>query len=307
MNSIFRKTLIASSLSVILSTAAIAEDDYKTTIDGTTADEKQLNSQQDNSSKYRSESNQNYQETIDGKKAPCNDDMKDHNQSKNQDMDKGDAEDRPLTEHQGNVTNQNSDTSENYKSQNRDMEQRDAEDRPVTKHQDSVTEEEEEEEEVMPGANDEQDNGTEIEYSDDSKQMDSSEDTEMNIQMEEATDSSSEDNAITSPASNLYSMSADELIGMNVVANDDEEIGYVSNIVLSPDQSEVHAVITVGSILGMGGRDILASLDELTQVNDELRIDANKDDIAAMSDYGSEDFIELEGDAALSTAIRVKE
>ncbi len=113
----------------------------------------------------------------------------------------------------------------NGMSNKHDMENHGLDNRPLTKHQDNVIEEEEEEEEVMPRANDEQDNGTEIEWSDDSKKMDSSEDTEMNIQMKEATDSGSKDNAITSPASNLYSMSADELIGMDVVANDDEEIG----------------------------------------------------------------------------------
>jgi len=66
MNSIFRKTLIASSLSIILSTAAVAEDDYKSTIDGTSADEMRLNNQEDNSSNGSSDSNNDYQETIDG-------------------------------------------------------------------------------------------------------------------------------------------------------------------------------------------------------------------------------------------------
>ncbi len=306
MNSIFRKTLIATALSTILSTAAIAEEDYQETIDSDTAGQSRHDSQQDNSSNSRTDSNQNYSETIDGKKAPCDDDMKSHNQSKNQDMDKKDAKDRPLTDHQGNVTDQDSDMRATNKSENRDMDQRDAEDRPLTNHQNNVTEEEEEEEEVMPRVNNESDNETEIDYSDDTKKMDHSDDTEMNIQMEEASDSHNKDNAITSPASNLYSMSADELMGMTVVANDDEEIGYVSNIVLSPDQSEVHAVISVGSILGMGGRDVLASLDELTLVNDELHIKADESDIEAMNDYGSDDFVELEGDAALSTAIRVK-
>lgn len=298
MNSIFRKTLIASSLSIILSTAAVAEDDYKSTIDGTSADEKGLNNQQDNSSNNRSDSNQNYSETIDGKKAPCNDDMKGHNQSKNQDMDKSDSQDRPLTDHQGNVTEQSDDMKATGQSKNRDMNQLGEKDRPLTDHQGNVIEEEEEEEEIIPRVSDEETNNTEIDRSDE---------TEMNVQMEESSDSYKNDQAGKSaPTSNLYSMSADELIGMEVVANDDEDIGHISSIVLSPDQSEVHAVITVGSILGMGGRDVLASLDELTLVNDQLRIKADEDDIAAMNDYGSEDFVELEGDAALSTAIRAK-
>ncbi|MDX1574057.1 MAG: PRC-barrel domain-containing protein [Methylophaga sp.] len=145
----------------------------------------------------------------------------------------------------------------------------------------------------MPRVNNKSDSETEIDYSDD---------TEMHIQMEEASDSHNKDNAITSPASHLYSMSADELMGMTVVANNNEEIGYVSNIVLSPDESEVHAVISIGSILSKGGRDILASLDELTLVNDDLRIKADEGDIEAMNEHGSNDFVELESDAALSTA-----
>lgn len=172
----------------------------------------------------------------------------------------------------------------------------DEKDRPLTEHQGNVIEEEEEE--IIPRVSDEKTNKTEIERSDE---------TEMNVQMEESSDSYKNVQAgKSSPASNLYSMSADELIGMEVVANDDEDIGHVSSIVLSPDQSEIHAVITVGSILGMGGRDVLVSLDELTLVNDQLHIKADQNEIAAMNDYGSEDFVGLEGDAALSTAIRAK-
>jgi len=198
-------------------------------------------------------------------------------------MDKKDPQERPLTEHQGNVTEQSDDMKAADQSKNRDMDKLGAKDRPLTEHQDNVIKEEE----VIPRVSDEE--------------------TEMNVQMEESTDSYKSDQADKlAPASNLYSMSADELVGMEVVANDDEDIGHVNNVVLSPDQSEVHAVITVGSILGMGGRDVLASLDELTLVNDQLHIKADKNDIAAMNDYGSEDFVELEGDAALSTAIRAK-
>jgi sporulation protein YlmC with PRC-barrel domain len=49
-------------------------------------------------------------------------------------------------------------------------------------------------------------------------------------------------------------MSADDLKGMDVLDSDGEKFGRVSNIVLSPDQRNVHAVINIGSILGMGGR-----------------------------------------------------
>lgn len=97
-------------------------------------------------------------------------------------------------------------------------------------------------------------------------------------------------------------MSTDELMGITDVANDDEEID-LSCIVLSSDQSVVHAVITVGSILSIGGRDISASLDELTLVNYKLNIKANENDIEVMKTYGSNDFVKLESNAALDTAI----
>lgn len=56
--------------------------------------------------------------------------------------------------------------------------------------------------------------------------------SEMNVQMEESSDSYKNDlTGQSSPASNLYYMSADELIGMEVVVNDAEDIGHLSSIV----------------------------------------------------------------------------
>lgn len=107
MNSIFRKTLIATALSTILTTAAIAAEDY--------------------------------QETIDGK-SPCNGDMKVTGNSRDHDTEKHDADDRTLTEHQGDVTHQNSDTEATYKSHHTEVDHRDAQGRLETDLQLQVTE-----------------------------------------------------------------------------------------------------------------------------------------------------------------------
>ena len=283
MNSIFRKTLIASAISLIFSTAAFAADDLQDTIDGTVTDEQSIINKQPSSDGDAAVKNNNYGESAKDKE-PCKDDMGAAGQSQNYDQENHGSENRPMTDHQKNVTEEQMDATGH--SQTHDQENHGSENRPMTDHQKKVTEEEEEEEEVMPPVSD---------------------DSEMNIQIDETPYSDgAQQSATTFYDSNLYSMSADELIGMNVLGSDDDSVGHVSSIVLSPDQRNVHAVITVGSLLGIGGRDVLVPLQSLTQVNDDLRIDANKQEVEAMNDYGSENFVALEGDAAISTAVRTQ-
>ena len=56
--------------------------------------------------------------------------------------------------------------------------------------------------------------------------------------------------------------------------------------------------------MGLGGRDFLYPLDDITLLNDELHIEADKAEIATMHDYGSEKLVKLEGDSPINTAIR---
>ncbi|WP_014707910.1 PRC-barrel domain-containing protein [Methylophaga nitratireducenticrescens] len=388
MNSIFRKTLIASALTAMFSTGAIAADDYSKTIDGSDASNQGDMQQNDSSSTHpampthEDEFNQiidadkpaagntagpeetdrpltdhqnnvidEMNETIDtegpsaGNRAdpeetdrPLSDHQSNVMDEMNETIDaegpsagnRADPEetDRPLSDHQSNVMDEMNETidAEGPSAGNRaDPEETDrplsdhqsnvmdemnetidAEgpsagnraaseetDRPLTDHQSNVTEEEEEEEEI---SNTQMDNDSDVEMK---GQMDRNNDVEMDEQPHGPTGAGTPANR-----GGLYDMSADDLNGMEVITSDGEDVGEVQKVVISPDNQDIHAVISVGGLLGLGAKTILISLDEINQKNDKLHAKATLSQLEAMIDYGTEDFVELEGDAAVSTALQ---
>lgn len=207
MNSIFRKTFLATILSATLTSVTMAAENYEQTMDGHTMDKAQLDTQQDRSSKVQDVIGQNerYSETDDAL-APCKDDMKTMKKSVKDDQRNYGSENRPLSEHQGNVTDE--DTNTGGELDNHDQENHGSENRPLSKHQDDVIEEEEEEEIVsLP----------QEEIVDEPEMNDS----ETSIPLiEESSDDIATHDDKSSHASDLYSMSADDLIGMDVVDRD---------------------------------------------------------------------------------------
>lgn len=240
MNSIFRKTLIASVLSAMFTTAAFAADDSTKMVDEAESPSKGEMQQRDSSSKHPAMPNQEdeFNQSIDAEKPA--------------------AGNKSIPEEA---------------------------DRPLTDHQNNVIEEEEEEEEIG------------------NTQMDSESDVEMQEPMDEKPYGST---SAGSPANRggLYDMSANELNGMEIITSDREDVGGVEKIVMSPNNQNIHAVVTVGGLLGVGGKTILIPLEKFTRTNDELHVKATQSQLKEMNDYGSEDYIELEGDAAVSTALR---
>ncbi len=238
MNSIFRKTLIASALTAMFSTAALAADDSTKMID-------------------EAESNSQGEMQHDPAAHPA---MPSHEDEFNQTIDsnKPAAGNKSIPEEA---------------------------DRPLTDHQNNVIEEEEEEEEIG------------------NTQMDIESDVEMQEPMDEKPYGST---SAGSPANRggLYDMSANELNGMEVITSDGKDVGGVEKIVMSPNNQNIHAVVTVGGLLGVGGKSILIPLEKFTRTNDALHVKATKSQLKEMNDYGSEDYVELEGDAAVSTALR---
>ena len=63
---------------------------------------------------------------------------------------------------------------------------------------------------------------------------------------------------------------ASKVIGSTVLNNADESIGKIDDILVSSDGKEPHAVISVGSFLGMGGRLIILRYDSLTLVGSKV-------------------------------------
>ena len=63
-------------------------------------------------------------------------------------------------------------------------------------------------------------------------------------------------------AEGLYSV--EELLDANVYASDGEEIGEVEDILLSDDMSLHSLIIETGSVLGLGGREVVAERGTFT-------------------------------------------
>lgn len=260
MNSIFRKTLIASALTAMFSTAAIAVDDYSETHDGSDATQQGEMQQNESSSTHPA--------------------MQNHEDEFNRTIDaEGPAAGNKAETYKPNVGDESHNDSN----------------RPLSDHQSNVTEEEEEEEEL---GNPQMDKSTDVEMQ---GQMDRNSDVEMDAKPYGSTGAGS-------PVSRggVYDMSANDLNGMDVITSDGEDVGSVKKIVISPNNQDIHAVVSVGGFLGLGAKTILIPLDRITHKNDELHVSATQSELKAMTDYGKEDFVELEGDAAVSTAIRSK-
>ncbi|WP_197038390.1 PRC-barrel domain-containing protein [Billgrantia saliphila] len=116
-------------------------------------------------------------------------------------------------------------------------------------------------------------------------------------------------------AQGLYS--ADDIIGADVYlqSDPDEDVGDVSNILLDDEQKVSKVVITTGEILGMGGREIVADVEELsleTERDDgdtthRILINAESEDLEGYPEYSEEWFdterekVRTEGTSAWQT------
>jgi sporulation protein YlmC with PRC-barrel domain len=103
----------------------------------------------------------------------------------------------------------------------------------------------------------------------------------------------------------LYTRSADDLDGLEVVDRAGDNIGEVNQIVLAPDRKSAHAVVSVGGILGIGAREIIVSLDELRPIDDKLQLSGTKEEIAARKDEtpDADKYVEVNGDTPISGSI----
>lgn len=101
----------------------------------------------------------------------------------------------------------------------------------------------------------------------------------------------------------LYTRSAASLNGMEVIDNAGKSFGKVKQVVLAPTRDSASVVISAGGLLGMGARDILLALDDLTLVDDKLQLGATKEQIDALQDYSPEQYVEIKGGTPISGSI----
>jgi sporulation protein YlmC with PRC-barrel domain len=102
----------------------------------------------------------------------------------------------------------------------------------------------------------------------------------------------------------IYTRSADSLDGAEVVDRDGKKIGKVKQVVLAADRKSAHAVIAEGGLLGIGGREVRVSLDELTPLDDDkLQWRVTKEQVETMEEHTPGQFVEIEGDTPISGEI----
>jgi hypothetical protein len=103
----------------------------------------------------------------------------------------------------------------------------------------------------------------------------------------------------------LYTRSADDLDGVEVVDSTGDKVGKVKQIVLAADRKSAYAVIAAGGFLGMGARDIMVSLDELKPMDDKLQLNVTKAELASLKDAepDADKYAEVKGDTPISGSI----
>ena len=99
----------------------------------------------------------------------------------------------------------------------------------------------------------------------------------------------------------IYSRSADDLVGTDVVDSAGDKVGTIKRVALTRDRHSAHAVVATGGMLGIGARDIVVSLDELKVVDDLLQLSDTQEQIQARKEYQSEQYVELKGDKPIKS------
>ncbi|MCE8003174.1 PRC-barrel domain-containing protein [Billgrantia ethanolica] len=103
----------------------------------------------------------------------------------------------------------------------------------------------------------------------------------------------------------LRDMQVSEIEGMTVVNQQDEEIGDVQSVVRDDDTGDLHVVITVGGLWGMGGTDITLPLAEMELQDDQLvtRQPYDEDELEeSAQEYDEDRYSEVDGDMTLGDA-----
>lgn len=103
-------------------------------------------------------------------------------------------------------------------------------------------------------------------------------------------------------------LTADEIIGREVLNKNGEEVGEVESLVIQPEKGDVHAVISVGGFLGMGDRDVAIPLKELEfgESSVILMSQQTKEQLEAMPEYREEDWNRYEIEAGERPKPKVK-
>ena len=77
----------------------------------------------------------------------------------------------------------------------------------------------------------------------------------------------------------------DDVEEMEIYGPNGEEVGEVDAVLVDASAQPVAVAAEVGGFLGMGEKDVIIDLDQLTQDGDHLKVNMTKDQIGALPDF----------------------
>jgi len=88
---------------------------------------------------------------------------------------------------------------------------------------------------------------------------------------------------------------SDEIIGRKVVNRQGDTLGKIEELVVQPQQKEVHAVISVGGFLGMGDHDVVVPMKDLNVTRDNVTLmsQQTKEDLKTLPKYDENKWQEM--------------
>jgi|GEM_PF-1706842 len=102
----------------------------------------------------------------------------------------------------------------------------------------------------------------------------------------------------------LMTKTVDDIKGMDVKNQNDDEVGDVSKVVLENDTNKLYAVVSVGGFLGIGDKLIPIELNRFKVRDDELVLPTSmtEDELKNTQAYNEDNYLELKDDQMISQA-----
>ena len=82
-----------------------------------------------------------------------------------------------------------------------------------------------------------------------------------------------------------FNVSIDDLEEMEIYGPAGEEVGEVNAVLVDAAAKPVAVAAEVGGFLGMGEKDVVIDLGQLTQDGDHLKINMTKEQIGALPEF----------------------
>jgi sporulation protein YlmC with PRC-barrel domain len=84
-------------------------------------------------------------------------------------------------------------------------------------------------------------------------------------------------------------MRASKIIGANIYDRDNQKVGSVYDLILDRSGRVADVVVDVGSVLGIGGKNVAVKLSDIKMDNNRLTLNETKQELEAAANYRVED------------------